>query len=118
MARPSTNSAEVDWPSANLRKGVIEILVLGIIRDRPGIHGYAIKKLLANEGCPVADGTMYGITARLRRDRLVRSERVTVRGPGVARRCYFLTSAGTRRLKILLAEFKTLGRAVRRISRG
>jgi len=85
------------WVS-QLRKGLVELCVMGALRDGEA-YGYEILKRLASvEGLAITEGTVYPILARLAKDDLV--EVRMARSPsGPPRRYYRLTLSGRKRLK-------------------
>jgi PadR family transcriptional regulator PadR len=103
---------DFDSYSAQLRKGVIQMLVLQVLSVEP-LYGYAIVKRLEDMGDFVAgEGTVYPVLRRLEADGFLVSE---WQQPvdGNARKYYSVTVAGTVFLARSLAEWKRIDSAVR-----
>ena len=90
-----------------LRKGILELAVMGALYHKRH-YGYSlIKDLTQNVTVDLKEGTIYPILARLNRDSLVQAEWVeSIQGP--PRKYYSLTNAGRRLFKELLDEFDVL----------
>ena len=98
---------------AQLRRGVLELAVMGVLYH--GRHyGYSLIRVLSERGSiPLKEGTIYPILARLNRDGLVGSEWVeSVQGP--PRKYYALTSSGRQLFDELSQELDSLVSLVQR----
>ncbi len=95
------------WPSEWLR-GVLELCVLGALRDEAG-HGYAIAQRLATAGLgEVKGGTLYPLLGRLQDAGWVAGEWEPGRaGPG--RKVFSLTRAGRDHLDALAQQWQDFG---------
>lgn len=83
---------------SQLRKGVLEYCVLGLLRERPRYGIELLKKLAATGVLATSQGTVYPLLSRLRRDELVATSwRESSSGP--PRRYYELTETGTASLR-------------------
>ena len=81
-----------------LLKGILEGCVLEIIRQSP-TYGYEITQQLRELGfTDIVEGTVYTITARLEKNRLVEVEK-TASAFGPPRKLYHLNDAGLERLR-------------------
>lgn len=90
-----------------LRKGILELAVMGVLYDERH-YGYSLIRVLAENGSiSLKEGTIYPILARLGRDGLVRSEWVES-DQGPPRKYYELTSSGQRLFDELSEEFELL----------
>lgn len=91
-----------------LRRGVLEYCVLGLLEARP-YYGYELVRQLARaDGLLSGEGTIYPLLARLRREGQVATEwQESASGP--PRRYYRLTGSGRRALR----EFRTSWRRFR-----
>ena len=90
-----------------LRKGILELAVMGVLYDERH-YGYSLIRVLAENGSiSLKEGTIYPILARLGRDGLVRSEWVES-DQGPPRKYYELTSAGRHLFDELSEEFDLL----------
>lgn len=86
--------------SAQLRKGVVEYCILGLLSREP-MYGWQLSETLVRSGLIASIGTLYPVLARLRERGLVSSfEDAT--GAGPVRKYYRLTPAGDQ----LLADFR------------
>jgi PadR family transcriptional regulator PadR len=87
----------VDW-AGQLRKGLLEMVVLATIAREGEAYGYGIVEKLARlPGLELSESTVYPMLSRLAKDRLlaVRNEPSPA---GPPRRYYRLTPLGVRRL--------------------
>jgi PadR family transcriptional regulator PadR len=101
-----------EWTS-QFRRGVLELCVLRLLRDKPS-YGYEIVTMLDAFG-PLAAGenTLYPMLRRLKADRHL--ETFTKESPtGPARQYYRLTTRGRDRLAALEQEWGELVRTVGR----
>jgi PadR family transcriptional regulator PadR len=100
---------------AQLRKGVVELLVLALLRSSGPLHGYAIVQELEERGDLVAGlSTVYPILKRLETDALVTASWGA--GDEAGRRKYYaITDAGARFLVEGARQFDDLHAALGRI---
>jgi len=78
-----------------LRKGVVELLVLRLLALKGELHGYAIVRELLSLGRLVAgESTVYPVLRRLQADGLLESRWVEADG-GPPRKYYSVTDAGS-----------------------
>src|SRR5262245_4982857 len=98
---------EKDRRVTQLRKGILELAVMGVLyRERH--YGYSLIRILTESGSiALKEGTIYPILARLDRDGLVRSEWVES-DQGPPRKYYSLTPAGRQLFTDLSKEFDLL----------
>ncbi len=104
--------AETEWTS-QLRRGVLELCILRVLRDRAS-YGYEIVVTLEALG-PLAAGenTVYPLLRRLKTDRYL--ETTSVESPsGPPRQYYRVTARGRQRLADLENEWTDMARAVQR----
>lgn len=104
--------AENDWTS-QMRRGVLELCVLRILRDKPN-YGYEIVTTLAEFG-PLAAGenTVYPLLRRLKTEKFLDAS--MVESPSGPPRQYFRLSArGRQRLTDLQNEWTELAQAMER----
>src|SRR5215831_18235608 len=86
-----------------LRKGILELAVMGVLYHKRH-YGYSLIRVLAeNASISLKEGTIYPILARLDRDGLVRSEWVES-DQGPPRKYYSLSPAGRRLFSELTEE--------------
>jgi len=78
-----------------LRKGVVELLILRLLVQRGELHGYAVVKELQSLGRLIAgENTVYPVLKRLEADALLTSRWVESTG-GPPRKYYKVSDAGT-----------------------
>ena len=93
-----------------LKKGVLEMLVLKLICDGPA-HGYALLQLLKEQSAGrfvLKEGTLYPILYRLEDDGLIAAEWLQGEGRAAPKKIYEPTEAGreeNRRRQLLWADF-------------
>lgn len=96
-----------------LRKGVVELLVLGLLQARGPLHGYGIVQELEEIGDLVAGvSTVYPVLKRLEADGLVAAS-WGEEEDGTARRKYYeITRDGAAFLQVGREQWKALDRAM------
>jgi PadR family transcriptional regulator PadR len=95
---------------AQLRKGVVEYCVLGLLAREP-MYGWQLSETLTGRGLIASIGTLYPMLARLRTQGLVSSfDRASDSGP--VRKYYRLTDAGTAELDAFRAQWAPFSRTV------
>jgi PadR family transcriptional regulator PadR len=100
---------------AQLRKGIVELLVLALLQNQGPLHGYAIVQELETRGDLVAGmSTVYPVLKRLETDALVTAEWGV--GDEAGRRKYYsITDAGARFLADGTRQFDDLHAALGKI---
>jgi PadR family transcriptional regulator PadR len=87
-----------------LRRGCLVVAVLAALRTEQ--YGYTLRKLLAEQGLNVDEGTLYPLLRRLETQGLLRSEwREEAKRN---KRFYRLSDGGTEILAQLLAEWRSI----------
>ncbi|ALX65611.1 PadR family transcriptional regulator [Microbacterium sp. XT11] len=95
---------------SQLRKGVVEYCVLGLLGCEP-MYGWQLSDELTRAGLIASIGTLYPLLARLRDNGWVSTfEQPSESGP--VRKYYRLTDAGTRQLVRFRAQWTPFARAV------
>lgn len=95
---------------AQLRKGVIESCVLGLLSREP-MYGWQLSETLIDHGLIASIGTLYPMLSRLRTQGLVSTyEQASDAGP--VRKYYRLTDAGTQQLNIFREQWGPFTRTV------
>jgi PadR family transcriptional regulator PadR len=98
-----------------LRKGVVELLVLRLLALKGELHGYAIVKELLSLGQLIAgESTVYPVLKRLEADGLVVSHWVETDG-GPARKYYSVTKTGSVFLEDARREWDALVESMQRL---
>ncbi|WP_166873998.1 MULTISPECIES: PadR family transcriptional regulator [unclassified Salinibacterium] len=86
-----------------LRKGVVEYCVLGLLAREP-MYGWQLAEPLTAHGMIASIGTLYPVLGRLREKGLVSSfDRDSDSGP--VRKYYRLTSAGSQQLELFRQQW-------------
>jgi len=94
-----------------LRKGILELAILGCLYHESH-YGYSLVKTLSGEGdITLTEGTIYPILSRLAKEGLVRSEWIESQ-QGPPRKYYSLTSEGKNTFEVLNIEFKKLAELI------
>ena len=95
-----------------LRKGVLELAILGSLYHESH-YGYSLIKSISGEGdIAITEGTIYPILGRLAKEELVQSEWMESK-QGPPRKYYSLTEKGKRAFEVLHSEFTKLADMVR-----
>jgi PadR family transcriptional regulator len=112
---PGSALDSTDQWLVQLRKGVVELLVLRLLALRGELHGYAIVKELLSLGRLVAgESTVYPVLKRLESDGLLTSHWVEAYG-GPSRKYYLLTQTGHAFLQESRREWNALVEAMNRL---
>ncbi|WP_165221832.1 PadR family transcriptional regulator [Aquisphaera insulae] len=99
-----------NWET-QLRKGLVELAVLGLI-SRGETYGYRIvEELQGIESLAFTESTIYPVLVRLAREGClaVRSEPSRA---GPVRRYYRLTAAGSRRFRAMAVSWESVSRSI------
>lgn len=95
---------------AQLRKGVVEFCVLGLLQREP-MYGWQLSELLIRHGMIASIGTLYPILSRLRARGLVTTyDEASDAGP--VRKYYRLTEAGVNQLDLFRQQWGPFAHAV------
>ncbi|MEO7121908.1 MAG: PadR family transcriptional regulator [Lacisediminihabitans sp.] len=95
---------------AQLRKGVVEYCVLGLLAREP-MYGWQLSETLTQRGLIASIGTLYPMLSRLRTQGLVSSfDEASDAGP--VRKYYRLTDAGTSELAAFRQQWAPFARTV------
>lgn len=100
-----------------LRKGVLELVVLNLLSSRRH-YGYEMVQLLkAIDGLTIREGNIYPILARLKTDRLVTIEK-EASPDGPARNSYGLSHDGKKILRQMNEHWKHLVVSIENAAKG
>jgi PadR family transcriptional regulator PadR len=91
-----------NW-TVQVRKGVLELCILAALRDGERYGYELVKRLVAVPGVQVAEGSIYPLLSRLKRQGFVET-RLVESAEGPARKYYSLTKAG-RAQSVAMAEY-------------
>ena len=100
-------------PETQIRKGALELLLLGLLRQGPR-YGLQLLTELDDNGLRVTEGTLYPLLHRMKSDGKVTSEWVESNS-GHPRKYYHLTAAGQRQFDVLLTTWREFVTAASRI---
>lgn len=99
-----------NW-TTQLRKGVLELAVLNALA-REALYGYdLVRSLGGTKGLGIAEGTIYPLLSRLKKEGLVESY-LEDSSEGPARKYYRLTRTGRRMLEVMNDHWLTVRRIV------
>jgi PadR family transcriptional regulator PadR len=99
--------AEKERRVTQLRKGILELAVMGSLYSEHH-YGYSLVRVLMGDGSlSLKEGTVYPILTRLNKEGLVRSEWVES-DQGPPRKYYSLTANGRKLFEALMPEFNQL----------
>src|SRR5277367_2386364 len=96
---------------SELRRGSLILAVLGQLRVEQ--YGYTLRKILAEHGMEIDEGTLYPLLRRLESQGLLKSE--WREEDKRNKRFYQLSSEGKTILKQLLAEWQGIGASIDQI---
>jgi PadR family transcriptional regulator PadR len=103
------------WKS-QVKKGTLTFIILNILKDKE-FYGYElieeVKKYTAIE---IAEGTLYPLMNRLKKENLVTSKWVEQKS-GIPRKYYVLTEAGIKDLIEMRLYWNDLEKAIHKISK-
>ena len=97
---------------SQLRKGAVELVVLGLLSSRPSYGGQLVERFCEEAGLEISTGTLYPLLARLRKSGLVVTAWESPIGP--PRKIYKLAKSGKNRLLQMRREWEALDCAVKR----
>ncbi len=103
-----------------MKKGVLEMLVLDLLSDRPK-YGYQIIQEMKEKSDDIfllKDGTLYPILYRLEDDGLVAGRWSEAEGRQVARKYYEITEKGRSELKDIQELWQRISGGVNKILEG
>lgn len=101
------------WAS-QLRKGVLELAVLGLLADEPKYGSQLVDDLAGHPDLAITAGTVYPLLARLAKGGLVESTwQESPLGP--PRKYYRLTTGGRSQLVVMARAFRSVTTTVNAI---
>lgn len=100
--------------AAQLRRGLVELAVLGLLADGPKYGQQIVEDLAARPALAVTAGTVYPLLSRLLKSGLIASEwQESPVGP--PRKYYRLTPDGVGALQAMSAEWRRLSTTINSI---
>ncbi|MBK4346308.1 PadR family transcriptional regulator [Lacisediminihabitans changchengi] len=95
---------------AQLRKGVVEYCILGLLAREP-MYGWSLSEALESRGMIASIGTLYPVLSRLRTQGLVTTyDQGSESGP--VRKYYRLSGAGERQLDLFRQQWGPFAKTV------
>lgn len=92
------NTEYIDKWQSQVKKGTLSFIVL-LVLSKGELYGYElIEKVKELTAIDIAEGTLYPLMNRLKKDNLLDSKWVE-QETGIPRKYYFLTSSGTKTLE-------------------
>lgn len=111
----STEQLLIDRWLPQVRKGLLELLILELLAQRTS-YGYEIAQRLRGVfDSEVAEGTLYPLLKRLSRDELVTTQWVT-EANGAPRKYYAITDLGRQVMQRMRAELARIDLARQELS--
>jgi PadR family transcriptional regulator PadR len=105
-----------NWQT-QLRKGLLEVVILNLLRHGQ-CHGYEMVQILKqNDGLMMREGNIYPILARLQTDGLVASHSEASQD-GPPRKYFELTELGEKTLAEMNAHWDQMIESIRNIRKG
>ena len=99
-----------DRAQAELKRGVLQLAVLGLLRERT--YGYDLLRVLAERGLPTEEGTLYPVLRRLQKEKLLAAEWDT--SGSRPRKYYRTTDRGRTVLDALVDDWSRVNEALTR----
>jgi PadR family transcriptional regulator PadR len=110
--------ADAEQWLAQVRRGVLELVILRLLRAKGEFHGYALVKELLSLGPLIAgESTVYPILKRLEADGLLTSHWAEA-AAGPPRKYYALTDAGAAFLEKADQEWDAIVESLSRTEKG
>lgn len=103
------------WKS-QVKKGTLTFIILNILKGKE-LYGYElIEKVRDNTEIEIADGTLYPLMNRLKKEELVSSKWVEQKS-GIPRKYYCLTETGKDTLTSMKLYWQGLEKSIKKISK-
>mgnify|MGYP001987391542 FL=1 len=100
-----------------VRKGVLELCIMTALGEGERYGYELVKNLVAVPGVQVAEGSIYPLMTRLKRQGFV-DTRLGASSEGPARKYYSLTPAGRKQAKAMRAYFGSLVEGMGKLNHG
>lgn len=109
------NEFVIKWKS-QVKKGTLAFIVLNVLKGKE-FYGYElIEEVRKFTSIEIAEGTLYPLMNRLKKEELVTSKWVEQKS-GIPRKYYSLTSIGEKTLITMRAYWEELDKAIYKISK-
>ena len=107
----------VDNWQTQLRKGVLDIVILNLLSHGPS-HGYEmVQRLRRIEGLEIREGNVYPILTRLEQEELVEGYKQTSKD-GPPRKYFKLTQAGAQTLLDMNRHWEQMITSIEKVRKG
>ena len=103
------------WVS-QLRKGLVELLVLAALRQREAYGYQLLQRLAILNGITLTESTIYPVLARLAEEQCV-AVRQEPSPNGPPRRYYRLTAVGQARLQEMLQQWRKINESIENLTK-
>lgn len=107
-AKPEKGARRSDSRRAQLIKGVLDLALLCILRERPHYGLEILQRMNEEAGLDVADGTIYPLLHRMEAGGYVAAEWRIEGEQGRPRKYYALTPKGAHELKSMTEDWREL----------
>lgn len=108
------HTAMQTWKT-QLRKGIVELCVLGVLKRDGEAYGYQLLQALGTiAGLTFSESTVYPVLARLAQNGLV-AARTEASPSGPPRRYFRLTAHGEKRLLVMQSEWQLVSDSLNRL---
>jgi PadR family transcriptional regulator PadR len=98
------------WKS-QIKKGLLEYMIMLILKTKP-CYGYElIADINRMAGMEIAEGTIYPLLNRLKKENLLKSEWIE-KEVGIPRKYYQLTPEGIEQLKVMQNYMESLNESI------
>lgn len=108
---------EIDNWKIQIRKGYLELCILGLIQTHKKLYGFDLLEKLKDFDLALKEGTLYPLLNRMTGDKLLSSFWETENNKGHPRKFYQLTKDGARYLDEMISEFEKMIKIFRDIQR-
>ena len=103
------------WKS-QVKKGTLSLIVLNTIREKE-LYGYELIEIIKETTkIEIAEGTLYPLLNRLKKEELVSSKWVNQES-GIPRKYYLLTKEGVNTIEEMTAYWKALELSIKKITK-
>ncbi|MBN4072693.1 helix-turn-helix transcriptional regulator [Crocinitomix catalasitica] len=110
------NESSIHKWKSQLKKGALSFIILNVLKDKE-FYGYElIEEVREHTDVEIAEGTLYPLMNRLKKEELVSSKWVEQES-GIPRKYYRLTKIGNQTLTEMQAYWKSLEDSIRKISK-
>ncbi len=108
---------EFDNWKVQIRKGYLELCILGLIQTHRKLYGFDLLEKLKKQDLALKEGTLYPLLNRMTSDKLLSSFWETENIKGHPRKFYQLTKDGSKYLDEMTSEFEKMIKIFRDIQK-